>query len=48
MNIEEISNILTEEEIKEILNKPLEEIIKSVDQWIVKKYIINYNITTTD
>lgn len=32
MNIEEILNILTEEEITEILNKPLEEIIKSVDQ----------------
>ena len=32
MNIEEILNILTEEEIKEILNKPIEEIIKSVDQ----------------
>ena len=32
MNIEEILNILTDEEIKEILNKPLEEIIKSVDQ----------------
>ena len=31
MNIEEILNILTEE-IKEILNKPLEEIITSVDQ----------------
>ena len=29
MNIEEILNILTDEEIKEILNKPLEEIIKS-------------------
>ena len=32
MNIEEILNILTDEEIKEILNKPLEEIITSVDQ----------------
>ena len=31
MNIEEILNILTEEEIKDILNKPLEEIIKSVN-----------------
>lgn len=29
MNLEEILNILTEEEIKEILNTPLEEIIKS-------------------
>lgn len=27
MNIEEILNILTDEEIKEILNKPLEEIM---------------------
>lgn len=32
MNIEEILNILTEEEITEILNAPLEEIIKSDHQ----------------
>lgn len=46
MNIEELLNILTDEEIKEILNNPLEEILKSDKQWIVKKSIINYNITT--
>lgn len=32
MNIEEILNILTEEEITEILNDPLEEILKSDHQ----------------
>lgn len=32
MNIEEILNILTDEEIKEILNEPLEEILKSDNQ----------------
>lgn len=32
MNIEEILNILTEEEIKEVLNDTLEEILKSDNQ----------------